>query len=267
MLNRNVIFLAFLYFLQGLPYGLQSRFLPLYFRSHGMSLSKIGFFKVLLVPWMLKALWAPFVDIYGSKQQWLCYSMVGLFLTCLLGVLTTPELVLQLGGVLLLFNILTSTQDIAVDGLAIQILLTSELAAGNIAQVVGYKLGAVFSGGVLIWASEVLEISWSNLFIILSIIYLTAYFAVLKVVPRDSRSPPKDTGQNDGTCLENTVGETPEKETSKHLSYWISNHFMEILSTVETRWMLLYVLIYKLGKILSLIPFLFHIYMYHMRRH
>ncbi len=92
MISRNIIFLAFLYFLQGLPYGLQSRFLPLYFRTHGMSLADIGFFKLLLVPWMLKAIWAPLVDHYGNKRQWLGYSMLGLCVACLLGSLTSPSM-------------------------------------------------------------------------------------------------------------------------------------------------------------------------------
>ena len=179
----NVQFLAFLYFLQGLPYGLQSRFLPLYFRTHGMSLSNIGFFKLLLTPWMLKALWAPFVDHYGTKKQWLALSMLGLCITCVLGALTSPDVVFNLAIVLLLFNILTSTQDIAVDGLAIQILSTSELASGNVAQVVGYKLGAVFSGGLLIWLVEVFNLTWSTLFLGIGCVYIVAYVCVVKILP------------------------------------------------------------------------------------
>ncbi|XP_045180006.2 major facilitator superfamily domain-containing protein 3-like [Mercenaria mercenaria] len=248
MISQNVSFLAFLYFLQGIPYGLQSRFLPLYFRSHGMSLSNIGYFKLLLIPWVSKALWAPLVDHYGTKKIWLSYSMVGLCGTCVLGSFTSPEFIAQIAFVLLLFNFLTATQDIAVDGLAIQILATSELASGNIAQVVGYKFGAVFSGGFLAWLSD---LSWGILFIGLAMVYLLAYFVVLKVVPDHSTPDKNDRMSSD----DNSSAKTKEKSNSiedkdwkNKKDHWIVEHIKMVLAEEETRWTLLYVFIYKLGE-------------------
>lgn len=247
MISPNVSFLAFLYFLQGIPYGLQSRFLPLCFRTHGMSLSNIGYFKLLLIPWVSKALWAPLVDHYGTKKIWLSYSMFGLFGTCILGSFTSPEFIIQIAFVLLLFNLLTATQDIAVDGLAIQILATSELASGNIAQVVGYKLGAVFSGGFLSWLSD---LNWGALFIGLAVVYMVAYLVVKRVVP-DSTKSKGETVSDDKTekvkdklRLEtDSDGKTGKKE------HWMVEHVRMVLASGDTRWTLLYVFMYKLGII------------------
>ena len=238
--SRNIVFLAFLYFLQGLPYGLQSKFLPIYFRTHGMSLSSVGFFKLLLTPWMCKALWAPLVDHYGTKKLWLLYSMIGLVVTCILGAFSTPDLILRLAVVLFMFNLLTSTQDIAVDGIAIQILATSELASGNIAQVVGYKMGAIFSGGLLTWLSEFFD--WGSLFLSLALVYFLAYVCVWKVVPG-----------NRPVAMETTVAKEKENEDSSCQSnrHWLIEHFMLILEAEETRWTMIYVLLYKLGKYIS----------------
>lgn len=236
-ISGNIAFLAFLYFLQGLPYGLQSRFLPIYFRTHGMSLSSVGFFKLLLAPWMCKALWAPLVDHYGTKKLWLIYSMVGLVITCVLGAFATPDLVFQLAVILFLFNLLTSTQDIAVDGLAIQILATAELASGNIAQVVGYKIGAIFSGGLLTWLSEYFD--WASLFFSLALVYFMACICVLKVVPGGRT-----------VAVENEIAKEtePGTETDKSSKHWLIEHFRLILASAETRWTLVYVLVYKLGE-------------------
>ncbi|XP_052234810.1 major facilitator superfamily domain-containing protein 3-like [Dreissena polymorpha] len=257
MLSRNICFLSFLYFLQGLPYGLQSRFLPLYFRTHGMSLSHISFFKLLLIPWMLKALWAPFVDRYGTKKLWLAYSMFGLFLTCILGSFTDPKYTFLLGFVLFLFNFLTATQDIAVDGLAIQVLAASELASGNIAQVVGYKFGAIFSGGFITWLGELYGLQWGTIFVGLAIFYLMAYLLVVKIVPTENQDhkPPKE----DSYKKSDNENDLPQEKSAGSVSkgrHWIIKHFQFVLHTQETKWTLLYVLVYKLGEqgALTLVP-------------
>ncbi|XP_076464989.1 major facilitator superfamily domain-containing protein 3-like isoform X2 [Babylonia areolata] len=151
-----------------------------------MSLSNIGFVKVLFFPWMCKTLWAPFVDRHGNKKTWLLWSMLGLGTTCVLAASIQPDWLVPLCVILLAFNFLTSTQDIATDGLAIEILTTSQVASGNIAQVVGYKFGAVIGGGLLAWLSD--HISWSPIFIFLTLTYASAMVMVKIFVPESTHS-------------------------------------------------------------------------------
>lgn len=233
----NVVFLTCLYFIQGLPYGLQSRFLPVYFRSHGMSLTEISLFKLLLTPWMLKAFWAPFVDKYGTKKSWLGWSMVGLIFTCLTGACTPPQNIVPLAGVLFLFNLLTSTQDIAVDGIAIHVLSESELGYGNIAQVVGYKLGSIFGGGVLTWLSDYME--WSSLLFSLAVAYVISLMNVAVLVPQT------DDGKKESEKKDSSEEKNAEKATKK---VWILQHYTEIFQSPGTLWMIGFVLLYKLGE-------------------
>jgi len=65
-------------------------------------------------------------------------------------------------AILLVLNFLAATQDIAVDGLAVDLLPPEELGVGNAAQVVGYKCGMLLAGGVLVWATSFL--GWSGAF-------------------------------------------------------------------------------------------------------
>lgn len=259
--SANIIFLSYLYFIQGLPYGLQSKFLPVYFRTHNMSLTDIGLFKLLLTPWMCKALWAPLVDKYGTKHKWLIWSMLGLVLTCIMGSFTPPEYLLHLACVLFLFNLLTSTQDIAVDGIAVQVLSTSELAYGNIAQVVGYKLGAIFGGGILTWLSEHLD--WMVLFLSLSLVYLFSIFFVKVFIPTtykssieiivssDSKndvkqhktSKSKENGHNLEEPSVDKRGDNPTENAN-----WLTEHLISVYKSPNTSWLMAFVLIYKLGK-------------------
>jgi MFS family permease len=202
-----------------------------------MSLTDISMFKLLLTPWMLKAIWAPFVDKYGTKKSWLSWSMVGLVLTCLAGAFTPPQTIIPLACVLFLFNLLTSTQDIAVDGIAIYILSESELGYGNIAQVVGYKFGSIFGGGILTWLSDYLE--WSSLLFSLAIVYVISLLNVTFLVS------PLNQGHK------NTEKEAPaERETPTQgpEQPWFIQHFVEIFQSPGTLWMMGFVLIYKLGK-------------------
>ncbi|XP_052099659.1 major facilitator superfamily domain-containing protein 3-like [Mytilus californianus] len=240
---KSLLFLAFLYFIQGLPYGLQSRFLPIYFRTHGMSLTDISMFKLLLIPWMCKALWAPFVDTYGTKKLWLTWSMVGLIFTCFLGSFTSPDHIVELGVVMFLFNLITSTQDIAVDGIAIQVLTSSELAYGNIAQVVGYKFGAIFGGGVLSWLSDYVE--WTVLFICLALVYVfSLIFVQIFVHPPQQLKSEMDEGEKEHGSME------------RKLLPGIKSTFQQIYNTPGTLWIMMFVIIYKLGEqgALNMVP-------------
>ncbi|XP_046545674.1 major facilitator superfamily domain-containing protein 3-like [Haliotis rubra] len=271
MISQNITFLAFLYFVQGLPYGLQTWFLPVYFRSRGMSLSNVGFFKLLLTPWMCKALWAPFVDRSATKKSWLLWSMVGLTITCVSGSFSGPDFLSQLVAILFLFNLLASTQDIAVDGLAIQILSSSELAHGNIAQVVGYKIGAVVGGGLLTWLSDYLN--WMMLFQCLAAVYVFAVFAAWKFIPSNPHHSHEvnqtvdsaisgEMSHETNTCdidNEHSMQQRSvkvEKNEGKSVFLLIIDHFKLMMMPEGTVWIAVYVLMYKLGEkgSLSMIP-------------
>lgn len=175
-ISTNIALLMFLYFIQGLPYGFQARFLPVFLRSQGFSLTDLGYFKLLLAPWLCKALWAPLVDKYGSKRKWLLWSIFGLILTCAFSCFITTSNIPLLCFVLLSLNLCAATQDIAVDGIAVTLLADDELGQGNTVQVVGYKVGSIFGGGVLVWFIDV--IGWIGLFMVLTLLYVESWMFV-----------------------------------------------------------------------------------------
>jgi PAT family beta-lactamase induction signal transducer AmpG len=154
-----------LYFAQGLPYGFQATALPLLLRARGVSLQAIGFASLLSLPWLTKALWAPLVDRYGSarfgrRKSWIV-PMQLLLAVCAL-VAARSDNIVVLCALILCMNLCAATQDIAVDALAVSWLQPDELGPGNAMQVVGYKLGMLTGGGLLVWASA--RIGWSGLF-------------------------------------------------------------------------------------------------------
>ena len=66
---RNTYILLFsLYWAQGLPVGFMTHALPVILRAEGVSLTHIGGFGLLMLPWSIKVFWAPLVDRYGSTK-------------------------------------------------------------------------------------------------------------------------------------------------------------------------------------------------------
>ncbi|WP_437678097.1 MFS transporter [Sorangium sp. So ce131] len=186
---RKLAVLSALYFSQGLPFGFQATALPVLLRESGASLTAVGFAGALSLPWVAKALWAPLVDRFGwerfgRRRSWIVPLGVLLALTCLAAALVSPSG--QLGpllGLVFLMNLLAATQDIAVDGLAIDLLGRGELGLANAAQVVGYKAGMLTAGGLLVWASA--RIGWSGQFAAMAALVLLAVLAALAL-----REPP-----------------------------------------------------------------------------
>jgi len=176
-LNGHVCLLMFLYFIQGLPYGIQTHFLPVYLRTRGIDLTEISLFRLLQAPWLFKVVWAPFIDSYSTRRQWLLMTILALALSCILSAVNSPDSLSTLAvAALILCNIFASIQDVSVDAVALSLLSADELAAGNVAQIVGYKLGAAFAGGIQAMLVSVL--GWNGMSFVMASIYIEAAMLV-----------------------------------------------------------------------------------------
>jgi RhtX/FptX family siderophore transporter len=151
--------LAALYFSQGVPFGLFMQALPVILREQGVSLEAIGFTALLALPWGLKFLWSPWVDrrpplarSAPRRKGWLVPIQIvtaGVFVA--LAAIEVDQNIAWLLGAVFAINLLNATQDIATDGLAVDILDVDERGAGNGLQVGGYRVGMIAGGaGVLV---------------------------------------------------------------------------------------------------------------------
>ena len=94
-------------------------------------------------------------------------------MTCILtGIFVQEDHLLPLSFILLLLNLFSSVQDIAVDSLAVNILDESELGAGNTVQVVAYKAGSMLAGSLLLIVRE--AFGWTTMFLTFGAIYFIA---------------------------------------------------------------------------------------------
>lgn len=143
--------LATLYFSQGVPFGLFVQALPVILREGGTSLQAIGLSSLLAIPWGLKFLWGPWVDrpLLGRPRRkgWLVPLQLVTMATLGGLVFIDPfgPIAPLLAGILFV-NFLNATQDVATDGLAVEILRPEERGLGNGLQVGGYRVGMIFGG-------------------------------------------------------------------------------------------------------------------------
>lgn len=237
MLSRKLFILSVLYFIQGMPFGFQTRALPVYLRTEGMSLTGIGLTSALALPWAIKIFWGPLVDRYGSqrlgrRRSWILPMQVGLAASCVAAAFIPPDPVQPLLLAVLLMNLFAATMDVAVDGLAVDLLEPRELGYGNIAQVVGYKLGMLTGSGLLLMASE--AIGWPGLFLGMAVLTALAIAVTLGF-----REPPPATKLASMGDVVVTLG--------------------RVLRLPGTAWLLFFIATYKLGEMLAdtmFIPFL-----------
>ena len=162
-LRSRLTWIVILSVASGFPFGLFNDLIPVYLRSTGASLSEIGLLSTLALPWALKFLWAPAVDRLGTRRRWIAGTQIGLAVTLALiatgGASAGPGFFV----LLLTFVALSATQDIAVDGYTIEIMDRSELGPANGTRVMGYRIGMIVAGGVLVAASG--RLGWTAVFL------------------------------------------------------------------------------------------------------
>lgn len=171
------VLLFSLYWAQGLPVGFMTHALPVILRAQGVSLAQIGGFGLLMLPWSIKILWAPFVDghglsSFGHYRSWILptqlLSVVILIVLSFFPIqaLDQPSYLLVFFTLLLLMNLTGATQDIGTDALAVHLLKGNQQHWGNTFQVIGSRLGFIVGGGVVLWCLDWLQ--WQTTFLMLA---------------------------------------------------------------------------------------------------
>ncbi|WP_395807106.1 MFS transporter [Archangium minus] len=204
--------LTSLYLSQGLPFGFFTQALPVLLRKQGLSLPAIGLTHLLALPWALKFLWAPVMDRYGSeklgRRRGYILPLQVLSAALLLG-LALPEGTVSVTTLLvavLLVNLLAATQDVATDGLAVDLLEPKELGWGNGVQVAGYRVGMILGGGLMLILFDAL--GWRPTLLSLGLLLLVATVPVALF-----REPPSPAPRGEHVRMGRWLGES--------LLYWV----------------------------------------------
>ena len=153
--------LAVLYAGQGLPIGIYQVALPAYMASLDMSAAEVGgFIAFVFMPWSFKLVAGPLMDKFaflpmGRRRPWVLGAQLGLLLSFLLLFVLGPNPLTdywQLAILGFVSNVFGALQDVAVDGMAIDLLEDEERAQGNAFMYGGQMTGISLAGSISSWA-------------------------------------------------------------------------------------------------------------------
>lgn len=172
------LILGILYFTQSIPIAFMGTALTSIMRSEGLPLNQIGYTSLVMIPYALSFLWAPFVDRYG--QYYFTWVTVATILYALFLFPARFLGVAHLFPMLALFTCAVacmSVQDIAMDAFAITTLKKEERSIGNGLQAGGNYFGLLLGGGGLLIVYS--KLGWDNTILVLTSLTLIPIFATI----------------------------------------------------------------------------------------
>lgn len=89
--NRPWYWIPFLNFASGLPYAIIISVSVIMYKNLGINNEDIGIYTSLLyLPWVIKPLWSPFIDMYATKRKWFLAMQLVISIAFLLVGLSIP---------------------------------------------------------------------------------------------------------------------------------------------------------------------------------
>ena len=195
-----------LYFAEGIPYVFVMTVSVVMYKRLGISNTDITLFTSLLyLPWVIKGLWGPFVDIFKTKRFWVVINQLIISVMLLVIGLVIPSSAFFLLTVMLfaLMAFSSATHDIAADGFYMLALEHSEQAAFVGIRSTFYRAATIFCQGILVVIAGQLELhfsveaAWSFTFAIAAAIFLVLflYHRIFLPAPDSDQPSLRDSNQ------------------------------------------------------------------------
>lgn len=236
-----------LYIAEGLPNVIVMTVAVFMYTQLGMSDTDIALYTGWLgLPWVIKPLWSPFVDLYRTKRWWVI-TMQLLLGSSLAGVAFTLNASFWFQGsmaFLFLMAFASATHDIAADGYYML-----ELDDHDQVWFVGirntfYRLAVIFGNGVLIPVAGMLQLlfrdqkafTWSLVFYGAAGLFLAIWLYHNYIMPRADADQPHDTNAREVahgvvTAFTTFFQKLPPKEMLFALLFLLFYRFPEALLT------------------------------------
>ena len=232
-----------LYLTEGLPYFIVNTISIIVLKDLGMENGPLALLtSIISLPWMIKPLWSPFVDIFRSKRWWVLTTQFLMVLSVALLAITLPKSS-PFTLTLILFVITgfaSATHDISADGFYM-IAMNEKWQSGMIGvRNTFYRIAMVFGQGVLVVAAGLLEKrsgdvchAWTVTLLIASGFLAVLALYHLLVLPK----PEEDTMQS--------------SKTAKDVMKEFGNAFSTFFAKKGVWFMIAFMLLYRLPEAFS----------------
>lgn len=183
-----------LYFAEGLPYVAVMTVSVIMYKKLGISNTDIAFYTSwLYLPWVIKPLWSPFVDLIKTKRWWV-YTMQLLIGGGMAGIAFTIPMDFFFQATLAFFWLMafsSATHDIAADGFYMLGLSEEKQAFFIGIRNTFYRIAMLTGQGLLVMLAGFLEkstgripFSWSIVFFILAGVFIALALWHKFILPR-----------------------------------------------------------------------------------
>ncbi|MDX1909195.1 MAG: MFS transporter [Bacteroidia bacterium] len=142
-----------LYFIQGLPYVTLNSTAPVMYKLLGVGNAEMAFFTSWLsLPWVIKPLWSPLVEILGAKRFWIVTTqfVCGAALACVALALPGPDFFKYSLAFFWLIAFSSATHDIAADGFYLLALREGEQAFFVGIRSIFYRVAMIAGQGLMV---------------------------------------------------------------------------------------------------------------------
>ena len=192
-----------LYFAEGLPNVLVTGLAAVMYMQMGLTDAELGLYTGwLALPWVIKPLWSPFIDLLKTKRWWVL-AMQLLIGASLAGIAFTLPTALWFQGTMFFFFVMafaSATHDISADGFYM-----IELDEHCQTMFVGirntfYRLAVIFGNGILVSVAGVLQVmfrnriafTWSLIFYGMAGLFIALWLYHGWLMPRPAADSQKD---------------------------------------------------------------------------
>lgn len=191
-----------LYIAEGIPYCAVNTLPVLFYCEMGISIPEITAWTGLLsLPWMIRPVWSPFVDIFSTKRRWVLAMQLMMSLTMLAIALALPTSfffasTLAVFGCMAFFS---ATHDIAADGFYMLALSLKQQADFVGIRSTFYKVATVVGQGGLTLLAGWLEKrgiepsgAWAMVFYCLTALFFAIWLYHTRALPVMAADHPAD---------------------------------------------------------------------------
>ena len=174
-----------LYFAQGLPYVAVMTISVIMYKRLGISNAELAFYTGWLnLPWVIKPLWSPFIDLMKTKRWWTTTMqlLIGAGLAGIAFTIPTEQFFQWTLAIFWLMAFSSATHDIAADGFYMLGLNSHQQALFVGIRSTFYRIATIAGQGLLIMLAGHLETStgnipyaWSLTFMVLAGLFLALW--------------------------------------------------------------------------------------------
>ena len=181
----------------GLPLMLTASSLFLWYKDNGIETRDIAFLTLIAIPYTFKYLWAPFLDKVKiprleRRKGWILLTQV--LLVILIAIMSrfspaNSPLIIAFIGFLICF--VSATQDIAINAYQTEVLLEHERALGNAIAVMGYRIGMLVTGSLVLIIVDRLNNNWNLAWLMITPFFIICPLYTLLIKESQYQEAPK----------------------------------------------------------------------------